>query len=173
MIVVPMGERAGEVAIERDAFGAFFAEHYDHLGKAMFLLTGDAGEAEDLAQEAMVRVYERWDRVAAMASPDGYLYRTAMNLYRSRLRRVRVRLRRSPTARPRDALEAAEDREDIGRLLASLPGGQREALVLVEWIGMAPEDAGAILQIKPGSVRARVSRAKAALREQRDLDGEA
>ena len=52
-------------------------------------MTGDRVEAEDIAQEALVRVYERWGQVGGMDSPTGYLYRTAMNLARSRLRCLR------------------------------------------------------------------------------------
>ena len=54
--------------------------------------------------------------------------------------------------------------DDVARALASLPTGQREAVVLVEWLGMDQEDAAAALGIRPGSVRARLSRAKADLR---------
>ena len=52
--------------IEEPSFQAFFSEHYDRLARALFLLAGEPGEAEDLAQEAMVRVYERWGRVSTM-----------------------------------------------------------------------------------------------------------
>src|SRR5436309_11363177 len=68
-------------------FDEFFADEYPRLGRAMYLLTADRGEAEDLAQEAMARVYERWDHVQAMASPPGYVYRVAVNLHRRRWRR--------------------------------------------------------------------------------------
>ena len=43
----------------------------------MMLLTGDPFEAEELAHEAITRVLERWERVRAMGSPTGYLFRTA------------------------------------------------------------------------------------------------
>ena|SRR5947207_12710303 len=56
------------------------------LVRAMLLLTGRVGEAEDLAQDAFVRVYERWPQIREMDSPTGYLYRTALNLHRKRLR---------------------------------------------------------------------------------------
>ena len=171
--MVPMGERADDLAIEREAFAVFFVEQYERLGKAMFLLTGDVGEAEDLAQDAMVRICERWDRVGRMESPEGYLYRTAMNLYRGRLRRASVRLRRRISPFEVDPLQAVEDRGDLGRLLRSLPSNQRDALVLVEWLDLSPDQAAAILNIKPGSVRARVSRAKTALRSARGEEEDA
>lgn len=172
MIVIPMDERADNPTTERQAFAVFFVEQYERLGKAMFLLTGDAREAEDLAQDAMVRICERWDRVGSMESPEGYLYRTAMNLYRGRLRRASVRLRRRISPSEVDPLQAVEDRGDLGRLLRTLPSNQRDALVLVEWLDLSAEQAAAILDIKPGSVRARGSRAKAALRSARGEEEE-
>jgi RNA polymerase sigma factor (sigma-70 family) len=150
---------------EADDFRSFFDAEYERLARALFLLTGDATEADELAQEAMVRMFERWDRVRGMDSPTGYLYRTAMNLHRSAIRRMVTRGRRSvggaPAVDPADAVEA---RDLLGRALASLPDGQREALVLVEWLGMEPDEAGRVLGIEAGSVRSRLSRARAAVR---------
>src|SRR6266571_4261436 len=71
-------------------FHRFFEAEHRRLTTALYLITGDPSEAEELSQEALVRVYERWDRVRRMDSPTGYLYRTALNLHRSRLRRLAV-----------------------------------------------------------------------------------
>jgi RNA polymerase sigma factor (sigma-70 family) len=119
----------------------------------------------------MVRVYERWDRVRRMDSPQGYLFRTALNLHRSRLRGLATRARHilQPTPSP-DPAEVVQGRDTLARALASLPNGQREALVLVEWLGMDQEEAATALRIKPGSVRARLSRAKADLRRMLEED---
>jgi RNA polymerase sigma-70 factor, ECF subfamily len=154
---------AGAVA----GFEPFFEAEYPRLARALFLVTGDGSEAEELAQEAMVRVFERWERVRRMTSPTGYLYRIALNLNRSRLRRLAVRARRLviPGTSP-DPATTAEARDELSRVLASLPDGQREALVLVEWLGMDAEEAGRVLGIEPVSVRVRISRARAALREE-------
>lgn len=56
-------------------------------------------------------------------------------------------------------------RQEILTALHSLPLAQREALLLVEWMGMSSEEAGRVLGIAPGSVRGRVHRARLALRE--------
>jgi hypothetical protein len=72
-------------------FSVFFAERYQRLVRACLLLTGNAAEGEDLAQEAMARVLERWDRVSTMDDPEGYLYRTALNLHRNALKRLMMR----------------------------------------------------------------------------------
>jgi RNA polymerase sigma-70 factor (ECF subfamily) len=146
-------------------FEAFFEHNYVRLARALYLLTGDAAEAEDEAQEAMVRVYERWDRVSTMASPEGYLFRTAMNLNRSWRRRLRSERRRFVDApRVREPHETAEAGDQLARALASLPPAQRRALILVEWLGMTDQEAGDALGIRPVSVRVRISRAKSALR---------
>ena len=164
---VTTGPETGDVA---RSFERFFQDEYERLGRALYLVTGNRAEAEDVAQEAMVRVCERWDRVTDTDSPDGYLYRTALNLHRSSVRRAAVRLRRGLQTASADPLATAEDRDELGRLLAALPDGQREALVLVAWHGMTNEEAGAILGIEPVSVRVRVSRAKAMLRAARGVE---
>jgi RNA polymerase sigma-70 factor, ECF subfamily len=147
-------------------FEEFFEAEHKRLARALYLLTGSALEADELTQEAMVRVYERWDRVRQMDSPQGYLFRTAMNLHRSRVRWLAGKARRIVQATPSaDPADVVEGRDSLARALASLPTGQRGAIVLVEWLGMEPQDAAAALGIKPGSVRARLSRAKAALRK--------
>jgi DNA-directed RNA polymerase specialized sigma24 family protein len=86
-------------------FRQFFQAEYRRLARALYLLTDDTGEAEDLAQEALVRVYERWDRVRTMESPVGYLYRTAMNLNRSRLRGLIVRAKRMVNLGQEDSVD--------------------------------------------------------------------
>ena len=62
-----------------EAFEDFFHAHHERLLRAMYLATGDRHEAEDLAQEAFVRILERWERVRGLDYPVGYLYRTALN----------------------------------------------------------------------------------------------
>jgi RNA polymerase sigma-70 factor, ECF subfamily len=171
--------RSPELIVTEDPAGPqefeeFFTAQYTRLARALYLVTGDPAEAEDIAQEALVRVYERWDRVQKLESPSGYLFRTALNLHRNRLRRLAVRAKRLVTPEPpTDPAVAAEVRDELGRALASLPDGQREAIVLVEWLGMAPEEASEVLGIEAVSVRVRLSRARATLRErlERTSDG--
>jgi RNA polymerase sigma-70 factor (ECF subfamily) len=67
---------------------------------------------------------------------------------------------------PGDPADRADERWDLLRALATLPIGQREALILTEWIGLDSAEAGTALGLQPASVRSRVSRARAALREQ-------
>ena len=77
------------------SFEAFFEVEHERLVRALYLVTGNAQEAEELMQDAFVAVWERWDRVSVMDDPTGYLYRTAMNRFRSRLRRASRAARRA------------------------------------------------------------------------------
>ena len=145
-------------------FEGFFHREYPRLVKSLYLTTSNLLEAEELAQEAMARVFERWDRVKGMDAPGGYLYHTALNLNRKRLRRLAVRARGFLwPAEPPDAIAASETRSDLMRALAGLPDSQKEALVLVDWLELTSEEAGRILGIRPASVRSRVHRARETL----------
>jgi RNA polymerase sigma factor (sigma-70 family) len=151
---------------ELPSFEGFFEAEYTHLCEALYLLTGDPFEAEEVAQEAMTRVLERWDRIRSMDSPTGYLYRTAMNLDRHRVRRIAVRARRVFGSEPfQDHSSTVGDQQDVRRALAKISAREREALVLVDWLQMNAEEAGKVLGIKASSVRVRLHRGRASLRE--------
>jgi RNA polymerase sigma factor (sigma-70 family) len=155
-----------EVPIAALDFESFFRLEYPKLAKALVLLVGDAFEAEELAQETMTRLLERWDRVASMDSPVGYAYRTAMNLQRKRIRRLAVRAKRRFASAPVDDIaHAVGDREDVHRALASLPQAQRAALVLVDWLDLDTGEAADALGITAGNLRVRLHRARASLRD--------
>jgi RNA polymerase sigma-70 factor (ECF subfamily) len=108
-----------------------------------------------------------------MERPDGYLYRTAMNRWRSRLRRVSRAARRSiglPAGG--DAFAASDERDSLARALATLPKRQRTAIVLTELLGYDSREAGRILGVKAVTVRSLASQARSALRTQLE-DGDA
>jgi RNA polymerase sigma factor (sigma-70 family) len=155
-----------EAVAEARDFETFFRDEYRSLCQALVLLVGDAFEAEEIAQETMTRVLERWDRVGQMDSPTGYAYRTALNLQRKRIRRLAVRAKKRFAAVPvGDLAPDAGERHDVRRALASLPENQRTALVLVDWLDMNHEEAAGVLGITTGNLRVRVHRARQALRD--------
>jgi RNA polymerase sigma-70 factor (ECF subfamily) len=80
---------------ELPTFEGFFEDQKERLLRILSVITGSRAEGEDLAQEAFTRVFERWETVAAMEDPAGYLHRTAMNLFRNQYRRAQVALRRA------------------------------------------------------------------------------
>jgi RNA polymerase sigma factor (sigma-70 family) len=146
-----------------DPFEAFFDAHRDRLFGSMVLLTSNRHEAEELTQDAFVAVWERWGRVRTMDEPVGYLYRTAMNMFRKRLRRRSVALRLIPArAEPADELSRVDSRHTVAAALASLPPRQRAAVVLTELFELPSEEAGKVLGVRPGTVRALAYQGRAA-----------
>ena len=149
-----------------ESFEDFFHDCYEPLLRALYLVTGDAHEAEELAQEACFRVYERCERLRGTANPAGYAYRAALNLRRSRLRRLAVAARRTWRGDEPDAFRSVDDRDAIRRALADIPSRQREALVLLDWVGLSDQEAAEILGVRPEAARMRASRARQKLRDQ-------
>ena len=136
------------------SFEAFYDGESRLLFRRLWLVTGNRAEAEELMQDAFLRVWERWDRVGRMDDPVGYLYRTAMNLFRKRYRRAMLAIRRSVGMAPAaDDFADADDRQTVRRVLATLPPRQRAALVLTEMLGLTAEEAGETLGVKASTVR--------------------
>jgi RNA polymerase sigma factor (sigma-70 family) len=161
-----VAERKTVTGAQAEGFEAFFEAEHARLLRALYLVTGDAQEAEELMQDAFLAVWEGWDRVAQMESPTGYLYRTALNRHRSRMRRATRAARRAVgSAEGGDAFAAADERDALARGLAALPARQRAAVVLTELLGYGSEEAGRILGVKDVTVRALASRGRASLRE--------
>jgi RNA polymerase sigma-70 factor (ECF subfamily) len=153
------------------AFEDFFEAEHRRLFRALLLVTHDSAEADDLLQEAFVRVWERWDRVGRLDDPVGYLFRTAMNLRRSAFRRALTSAKRSLRPAPeQDPFERVIDRDEAVRSLAALTKRQRAAIVLTGLLGYNSEEAGAILGIRPGTVRTLTSQARAALQEWKERE---
>ncbi len=148
------------------AFGRFFEEHHERLHAALWLVVRDGHEAEEIAQDAFLKVWERWDRVGGIEDPPGYLFRTAMNLYRNRRRRAAVALRRLIQLAPvNDPLAAIEDRDLVVRALGTLTPRQRAALVLMDLLDMSSEEAAKALGVRPPTVRVLAARARTALHD--------
>lgn len=146
-------------------FESFFEDQKERLLRALSIITGSRAEAEDLAQEAFTRVFERWEKVAAMEDPAGYLHRTAMNLFRNQYRRARVALVRAVGLGPvQDVFKRVDDRDAATRALGALTARQRAALVLTEALGYSGEETGRLLGIKASTVWALTHQARAALR---------
>jgi RNA polymerase sigma-70 factor, ECF subfamily len=133
----------------------------------MWLITRDRHEAEEIMQDAFLRLWERWDRVAGVEDPEGYLYRTAMNVFRSRRRRAVLAIRRlGRPAPPDDLLEAVERREILVQALSSLTPRERAAVVLTDVLGFSSEEAGRSLGIKPVTVRVLASRGRGRMEQE-------
>lgn len=167
LVHLPHGRNTaeGEMATEPRSFEEFFLAERDRLFHTFCLIIGNRHEAEDLAQDAFVRVLERWDSVGAMADPAGYLHRTAMNLFRNRYRRAMRSVKRMIGAvPPPDVYEAVDARDAMDAALAPLSPRQRAAIVLTDGLGYTAEEAGRLLGVKGSTVRALHMQARSALK---------
>lgn len=165
-LVHPAGEFSASEPATTRSFDEFFEAEKAGLYSALCLVTHNRHEAEELTQDAFVRVLERWDRVGAMEDPVGYLYRTAMNAFRKGHRRALLATKRTLSLSPSDDGIGEIDARDVAvRALAPLSPRQRAAVVLIDLLGYPSEEAARMLGIRASTVRQHASRAHAALKQ--------
>ena len=146
-------------------FDTFFQEEHERLFKALYFVTGNRADAEELMQEAFLRLWERWDRIDTIEDPTAYLFRVSLNAFRSRRRRATTALRKlTPVDEDRDEFADAEMRADVRQLLLGCTPRQRAALLLVDLLGYPSEQAARILGVRPSTVRALATQGRRAIR---------
>ena len=149
----------------RARFDTFFEEERERLFRSLYFVTGNRDDAEELTQEAFLRLWERWDQIDRIDDPTGYLFRVALNGFRMRRRRALTAIRKLvPVAEAPDAFLEAEMRADVRQLLLGVTPRQRAALVLVDLLGYSSEQAAHILRVRPSTVRALATQGRQALR---------
>jgi RNA polymerase sigma factor (sigma-70 family) len=151
------------------------AEHSARVYRLAYRLTGNAADAEDLTQDVFVRVFRSLETYAP-GTFEGWLHRITTNLFLDGARR-RQRIRFDALSDERAARlgstsgaphEEYADRtfdDDIERALAQLPPDFRAAVVLCDIEGLSYEEIAGILDAKLGTVRSRIHRGRAMLRE--------
>jgi RNA polymerase sigma-70 factor (sigma-E family) len=151
-----------------EEFSAFAAADGGQLVGFAFLLTGNRHDAEDLAQQALVRTAAHWH--TARESPGRYSRKVLLNLVRDRWR---VRRRQAETlagdltdlSPVADAAETTVDRQLLLRACRLLPLHQRAVLVLRFWEDRSVEETAAVLGCSAGTVKSQTHRALARLRD--------
>ena len=155
----------GELVETRARFDVFFEEERERLFKALYFVTGNREDAEELTQDAFLRLWERWDDIDRIDDPTGYLFRVALNGFRMRRRRAATAIRKLvPVTESSDGFLEAEMRADVRQLLLRITPRQRAALLLVDLLGYSSEQAARILHVRPSTVRALATRGRQALR---------
>jgi RNA polymerase sigma-70 factor (ECF subfamily) len=162
---------ARAVAGDRDAFTALVRQHDDRLRALAYqLLGGDRNAMDDALQEAYLRAFRALPGFRHDAEVGSWLYRIAYNACIDELRRARVRPAPvDPEAHDhltagRDPGAVVAERDATLRALRSLPDDQRVTLVLVDGEGFDSVTAARILDVAPGTVGSRLSRARATVR---------
>jgi RNA polymerase sigma-70 factor (sigma-E family) len=153
---------------EESRFRAWAVGVRPRLRRTAFLLSGDWHLAEDLAQDALVRVYAVWVRVSQTGSPDAYAMRTLVNCHRAAVRRPwrREHVTDSvPDVRATQGTSGADDDRDVlVAALGRLGRSQRTIVVLRYWDDISVEDVAATLGLSPGTVKSQSARGLARLR---------
>ncbi|WP_243060203.1 RNA polymerase sigma factor [Nocardioides sp. SR21] len=158
-----------------DALAALFDHYGDRIYNHCFRATGDWAEAEDATSTVFLEVWRHRRRVQLHdGSALPWLYGVATNVCRN-LTRSRRRRQRAISALPRpvtepDHAERVTDRlgstarmQAVLSAIDALPTREREVLGLVAWSGLTYEQAAAALDVPVGTVRSRLSRARARL----------
>ena len=152
--------------MDEEAFSAYVAARRPQLFRTACLLCGDPHRAEDVVQDALVRLYAAWDRVARIDNIAGYVRRIIVNAHYSDRRRP---WRRERATAPRDVPLLpgfpAEDADAIRAALRALPPGQRRVIVLRHIWNLTIEETAAELRISTGTVKSQSAAAAASLRK--------
>ena len=155
------------------AFTAFVTGASGTLGRTAWLLTGDADAAAELLQATLVKTYVAWPRVR----PDGaaaYARRVMVNLDidAHRARHGTVAMADPPEQGAAEPTAAVDERERLGRALATLPSRQRRVVVLRYLHDLSEQDVAAELGLPLGTVKSSAARGLAALRAALDQEEE-
>ncbi len=143
-------------------FDTFFRQEADGVFRALAATLRDRDLAEEAAAEAMTRTYQHWRRVRRYDNPAGWAYRVGLNWARSRLRRRDVTRR----LRPPDPERAPEPFDDqLHEALLRLEIDQRAVVVLRYLYDWSQEQIAEALDLPVGTVKSRLGRAVARLRE--------
>jgi RNA polymerase sigma-70 factor (ECF subfamily) len=159
---------------DADAFGMLFTRHKDRLWAVAVRTLGDAEEAADALQDAMISAFRQAGGFRGDSAVTTWLHRIVVNACLDRLRRraarpavtgldERVMDVLAPAAPGADAGTSTETSLDVMAALRTLPPDQRAVLVLVDMLGYPVADAAAVLGISAGTVKSRCARGRARL----------
>lgn len=136
-----------------------YDREHDGMVRLAHLLTGSPTTAQDVVQEAFVRVFQRLDDIA---EPGGYLRSTVVNLARDHHRRQDVADRWQRRQAP-PAAELPPELDETWAALGALPSHQRTALVLRFYLDLKVDEVADVLGIPAGTVKSQIHRGLAAL----------
>ncbi|MFH9554016.1 SigE family RNA polymerase sigma factor [Streptomyces sp. NPDC051445] len=150
-------------------FHAFFDRHYAELSRLAHLLTGEPDAADDLAADALLALWNRWDRVRAADHPVAYARGVVANLARTRIRSA-VRERRRVALFWSQREEKTENPDiagavDVRSALRRLPFRKRACVVLRHAFDLSEKDTALALGVSVGTVKSQTSKGMAELQK--------
>jgi RNA polymerase sigma-70 factor, ECF subfamily len=151
--------------VAAEDFDELYQAQYGNVVAMAYGLTGDLAEAQDLAQEAFCRAWQRWHRIAAYDDPLAWVRRVVANLAASRWRRVLV-VRKHQRHEQSDVPPLGPDRVALVAALRRLPRNHRHAIVLRYLGDRSVAEVASELRVPEGTVKAWLHRGRAALAAQ-------
>lgn len=165
------GDPPRAVTDER-SFTSFYEQAHQDVAKGLSLAFADPELGLEATDEAFTRAYQRWEQVATMTNPTGWVYRVGLNWGRSRLRRLLLHDRRKTLLATRADYDARLVDVDLWRALSALPQLQRDVVVLRVVLDWTVDATAEVLGIAGGTVKSRLARAMATLRAELEADSE-
>lgn len=145
------------------ALAVLYASCYRRLVGIVGAITRDRQEAEEAVQDAFVRLLGRWSTVSRYDDPEAWVLKVALGFVSNRRRKLRNGVRAlARLGVPPDVPALTAEAVDLRRALAALPAPQRQVIVL-QALGLTVADIAQQLAIPPGTVKSRLSRARAGL----------
>ena len=148
--------------------GELYARHAGAAVGLAYLLTGDRYLAEDLVQEAFVRLAGRFRHLRDAGAFESYLRRTVVNLFTSQLRRRRLERAyvKREAARPSAAHEDpdVESRDELWRAVQRLPERQRAVVVLRYYEDLSEREVATTMRCSNAAAKSLIQRGTQALR---------
>lgn len=148
------------------AISYLYRENYERMVRLAFLMTSDRELAEEVVQEAFVKVWKGWSRILKDGAAPAYLRTAVVNQSRSRLRRRQLESTRKPKFDPLPSDPEAARRIDIGRVLLSLPQRQRACVVLRYYEDLSEQQCAEILGVKLGTIKSQTHKGLKNLQKQ-------
>ena len=158
-------------SVDETAIREFLTGAYPRVVAAVALVEGSRATAEDSVAEALARAWERSGRGERIESLPAWVTRVALNLSKSRLRRIRAESRARERADARRHVDGPDERRlDVEFALVRLPRRQRQATVLRYYLGYDVAEIARTLGVSEGTIKTTLHRARhtmaAALGEQ-------
>ncbi|HIW68028.1 MAG TPA: RNA polymerase sigma factor SigE [Candidatus Dietzia merdigallinarum] len=172
-------DATGDVS-DMPSWSDLVAQHGDRVYRLAFRLSGNAHDAEDITQEAFIRVFRSLDKYKP-GTFEGWMHRIVTNLFLDLARRrARIRFEALPEdaervpgreRSPEQVLSEESFDPVLQTALANLSPEFRAAVVLSDIEDLSYEEVGRILGVKMGTVRSRIHRGRAALRAELEAAG--